>query len=42
MRSRALPEQAQFAFGQGTQPGLGMKSQLDVAGEIAIIIDVAR
>ena len=42
VRGRALSEQAQFAFGQRTQPRLGMKSQLDVAGEIALVIDVAR
>ena len=42
MRSRALAEQAQFAFDQGAQPRLGMKSELDIAGEIAIIIDIAR
>jgi hypothetical protein len=37
-----LPEHAQFAFRQRTKPRFGTKSELDVASEIAFVIDVAR
>ena len=42
MRCRALTEQAQLAFRQWPQPSLGMKSQFDIAGEVALVVDVAR
>jgi hypothetical protein len=37
----ALPQQAHLAVGKWTNPGRGMESQLDVAAEIALIVDVA-
>ena len=42
MRGRALPEHAQLAFGQEPQPRLGMKGQLDIAREVAFVVDIAR
>jgi hypothetical protein len=42
VRGRALPEQAQLALRQRPQPRPGMEGQLDIAGEIASVVDVAR
>ncbi len=38
----ALAEQAHLPVREGTNPGRGMESQLDVAAEIALVVDVAR
>ncbi len=42
VRRRALPEQAQLAFGQWTKPPLRVEGQLDIPREVAPVIDVAR
>jgi hypothetical protein len=41
VRGGGLAEHAQLALGQRTKPRLGTKGELDVAGEIARVIDIA-
>ena len=41
VRRGRLPEHAQLAFRQRTKPRLGTEGELDVAGEIALVVDIA-